>query len=64
MKLCEVLSVISGSTKIIIYAGCSTIFFGKMAETTKEKWKEDVETYLDCEVIRLNVANNAITIAV
>ena len=64
MKLYEVLSVISGSTKITIYAGCITIFSGKMAETTKEKWKEDVETYLDCEVIRLNVANDAITIAV
>lgn len=64
MKLHEVLSVISGSTKIIIYADCITIFSGKMAETTKEKWKEDVETYLNCEVIRLNIANDAITIAV
>lgn len=64
MKLHEALSVISGGTKIIIYVDCITIFSGKMAETTKEKWKEDVETYLDCEVIRLNVANDAITIAV
>lgn len=64
MKLHEVLSVISGGTKIIIYADCITIFSGKMAETTKEKWKEDVETYLDCEVIKLNIANDAITIAV
>jgi hypothetical protein len=62
--LCEVLSVISGGTKITIYAGFTTIFSGKMTETTKEKWKEDVETYLDCEVIRLNIANDAITIAV
>ena len=64
MKLHEVLSVISGGTKIIIYVGCITIFSGKMAETTKEKWKEDVEMYLNCEVIRLNVKDNAITIAV
>lgn len=64
MKLYEVLSVISGSTKITIYADCANVFSGKMAETTKEKWKEDVETYLDCEVIRLNVADNTITIAV
>lgn len=53
MKLHEVLSVISGGTKITIYADCTTIFSGKMAEVTKEKWKEDVETYLDCEVIDL-----------
>lgn len=64
MKLHEVLSVISGGTKITIYADCVTIFSGKMAETTKEKWREDVETYLDCEVIRLNIVNDAITIAV
>lgn len=64
MKLYEVLSVISGSTKITIYVGCITIFSGKMAETTKEKWKEDIKTYLDCEVIRLNIANNGITISV
>ena len=64
MKLHEVLSVISGSTKITIYVGCINVFSGKMADVTKEKWKEDVETYLDCEVIRLNIVNNAITIAV
>ena len=64
MKLHEVLSVINGSTKITIYVGCINIFSGKMAETTKEKWKEGVEMYLNCEVIRLNIADDAITITV
>ena len=42
MKLHEVLSVINGGTKIIIYSDCITIFSGKIADATKEKWKEDI----------------------
>ena len=64
MKLHEVLSVISGSTKITIYVGCINVFSGKMADIAKKKWDEDVGMYLDCEVIRLNVVDKAITIAV
>ena len=36
MKLHEVLSIIGGGTKIIIYVGCITIFSGKMAERKME----------------------------
>jgi len=64
MTLKDVLAVISGGTNIVIYVGCITAFYGKMAETTKEYWKENIEMYMDCEVIRINSVNNAITIAV
>ena len=64
MKLKDVLSVISGGTNICIFVGCINIFSGKMADVTKEKWNEDVGIYMDCDVIRLNTVNNAITIAV
>lgn len=64
MKLENVLNVISGGTKICIYVGCVKIFEGKMCEAKKSWWKENVEIYNDCEVIRLNTIDNAITIAV
>lgn len=64
MKLHEVLSVISGGTKLVIYADCANVFSGKMADIAKKKWDEDVGMYLDYEVIRLNVVDKAITIAV
>ena len=64
MKLKDVLSIISGSTKIRIFAGCIEIFYGKMAEVTKSEWDKNVGIYLECEVIRLNTVNGAITIAV
>lgn len=64
MKLHEVLSAISGGTKLVIYADCANVFSGKMAEVTKEKWNKDVGAFLDEEVIRLNVKDDAITIAV
>ena len=64
MKLHEVLSVISGGTKLVIYADCINVFSGKMADVTKEKWNKDIGTFLNEEVIRINIKNDSITIAV
>lgn len=64
MKLNDVLSVISGGTKICIYVGCIAIFRGKMADASKEFWDENVKMFMDCEVIRINTSNGYITIAV
>lgn len=67
MTLKDVLNVISGGTNIRIYVGCINAFSGKMADvsiTCRDEWERNVGIYMDCEVIRLNVDNNAITIAV
>lgn len=64
MRLQDVLNVISGGTDIRIYAGCLSIFHGKMCNANKANWDEHVGIYMDCEVIRLNAIDGAITIAV
>lgn len=64
MKLNNVLSVISGGTYIKIYVGCNNVFSGKMAEVNKAQWDKFMGEYLDCEVIRINTIDGAITIAV
>lgn len=64
MKLRDVLNVIGGGTDIRIYAGCLSVFHGKMCDAKKASWNEHVGTYMDCEVIRLNTVDGAITIAV
>lgn len=64
MKLRDVLATISGGTPIRIFAGCTTIFSGKMAEITKKEWNLKVGGYMDCEVFRMNTVNGAITLAI
>lgn len=64
MKLRDVLDVISGGTDIRIYVGCLSVFHGKMCDAKKSSWNEHVGIYMDCEVIRLNTVDGAITIAV
>ena len=64
MKLRNILDVISGGTNIIIYVGCIKIFNGKMCEVSKTEWDEKIDIYMDCEVIRINTVNGAITIAI
>jgi len=58
------LNVISGGTDIRIYVGCLSLFHGKMCNVKKDDWDERIGIYMDCEVIRLNTVDNAITIAV
>jgi len=64
MKLWNILSVISGGTHIIIYDGCMEVFNGKMCEVSKTEWNEKVENYMNCDIIRVNTIDGAITIAV
>lgn len=64
MKLWNILSVISGGTHIIIYDGCMEVFNGKMCEVSKTEWNEKVEKYMNCDIIRVNTIDGAITIAV
>lgn len=64
MKLWNILSVISGGTHIIIYDGYAEVFNGKMCEVSKTEWNEKVENYMNCDIIRVNTINGAITIAV
>lgn len=64
MKLRDVLNVIGGGTDIRIYVGCLSVFHGKMCDVKKDTWNEHVGIYMDCEVIRLNAIDGAITIAV
>ncbi len=64
MKLWNILSVISGGTHIIIYDGCTEVFNGKMCEVSKTEWNEKVEKYMNCDIIRVNTIDGAITIAV
>lgn len=65
-KLKNVLESIGGATPIKIYINSNNdpIFDGRMCDETKSHWKEIMESYLDGEVIRLNVDNGAITIGV
>ncbi len=64
MKLWNILSVISGSTHIIIYDGCAEAFNGKMCEVSKTAWDKKMEKYMNCDIIRVNTIDGAITIAV
>lgn len=64
MKLKDVLAVISGGTRIEIYADLETVFSGKMAEITKTEWDQRVGSYMDREVYRINTVDGLITLAV
>ena len=35
-----------------------------MCEVSKTEWDEKMDIYMDCEVIRINTVNGAITIAI
>lgn len=64
VKLNDVLSVISGGTRLIIYVDSKEMFFGTMANVNKYEWERVMGQYMDREVIRLNTHNDSITIAV
>ena len=70
MTLENVLSAISGGTKIVIHAHMKEIFRGCMADVSdegpmsKEDWYRIVGPYLREEVYRINTVDGFITLAV
>ena len=64
MKLWNILAVIGGDTRIIIYGGHKELFNGKMCEASKTEWDTKVGEYMNNEVIRVNTKDGVITIAV
>lgn len=63
MKLQDALPI-NSHTPIRIFCGCQTIFNGSKSDISENEWKRRVAPYMDCQVIKGDIINGIITLAI
>ena len=64
MKLKDILDTIGNNTPIRIFAGCMTIFSGKVSDADQKEWNLKVLPYMNCNVHRHCVINGVVVLAI
>lgn len=50
--------------RIRVFAGCQTLFNGRRADVTDNEWNIKLNPYMDCNVVRMSVSDEATVVMI